>query len=69
MANRLEDFFFDDSHINGLTMTAVRLSRGLCARNARFEGLRLIDVRYESGLDLVLDGATFEGSDRFARPA
>lgn len=65
----LEDFFLDGSECTGLTLEAVALSRGLCARETRFVELRLQQVTYEPGVELVLDGASFERSDRFARPA
>lgn len=60
-------FFWDKSEAVGLTLSNVQLERGLCAREARFEGLALQDVSYAPDLRLVLDGASFSNGDSFHR--
>jgi uncharacterized protein YjbI with pentapeptide repeats len=64
-ATTLVGFFWDETRATELSFHGVRFEEAICARGARFDGLKLEQVFYEPGCALVLDGASFERSDRF----
>jgi hypothetical protein len=70
--SRLEDalltaLFLNDTEATGLTLRGVSLARFLCARRARFLGLKLEGVSYLSGCQLITESAEFADSDLFPR--
>lgn len=64
----LSAFFWDGTSAVDLTFSRVQLRRFLCARGARFTGMKLEGLRYSEGFELQLEDTRFEHCDPFPPP-